>query len=360
MKTLFHHEHGGARAGKERTEGREVLDFSVNISPLFPSIGELSFDDMQPRHYPSIDGRGVRCFYADKFELNPASVLPLNGAIEGIYLVPRALCIRRLLLLSPSFYDYERAGRVAGAEISYIHLERENRFRLPGIEELAAALAEADAFFAANPNNPTGTKLPPEIVMALASRFPEKWFIVDEAFIQFTAAFPDNSLMGKVHALKNVIVIHSLTKFYALPGLRLGAVVAHPEIIRHLLDYKEPWTVNTVAESVALRLLQCNGFDRELRELIFRERTRVAAALSEIEGLHLYGGRANFFLAQWQRGVSLDELLEYLRSVGIHVRDCRNFAGLEVNYFRFAIMLPEENNRLLAAIRGAAGLNREK
>jgi threonine-phosphate decarboxylase len=159
--------------------------------------------------------------------------------------------------------------------------------------------------------------------------------------------------MGKVMALKNVIVVHSLTKFYALPGLRLGALVAHPEVIKRLLDYKEPWTVNAIAESVAVRLLQCGAYEESLRAMIFSERARISASLSMIEGLRLAGGAANFFLAQWQRGCSLDELLVYLADQGIHVRDCRNFSGLEVNYFRFAVRTPEDNSRFLDAMHAA-------
>jgi threonine-phosphate decarboxylase len=91
-----------------------------------------------------------------------------------------------------------------------------------------------------------------------------------------------------------------------------------------------------------------------VRELIFSERSRLAAALSNVDGLSVVGGAANFFLAQWQRGLSLDELLAALSTQGILVRDCRNFAGLEVNYFRFAVRLPEENSRLIEAIKAAA------
>ena len=353
MTSLYYHKHGGTGKKNLTEDGREVLDFSVNVSPIFPPIGTFSLDDFALQSYPSIDGRGIKDYYHEKFSLGSSMVLSLNGAIEGIYLIPRALAIQRLMVLSPTFYEYERAARIAGAEIVSVPLEAETGFQLPGIEVLANSMSHADAFFAANPNNPTGTEVPPEIIMALASRFPDKLFIVDEAFIQFTPAFPDNSLMGKVMALKNVIVVHSLTKFYALPGLRLGALIAHPDVIKRLLDFKEPWTVNTIAESVAVRLLQCGAYEESLRAMIFSERARISESLSMIEGLSLAGGAANFFLAHWQRGCSLDELLVYLENQGMYVRDCRNFSGLEVNYFRFAVRTPLENNRFLDAMHAA-------
>jgi len=355
MTSLYYHKHGGAGKQSVIEEGREVLDFSVSVSPVFPPIGTFSLEDFALQSYPSIDGRGIKDYYQQKFSLTGSMVLSLNGAIEGIYLIPRALALKRLMVLSPSFYEYERAARIAGAEIVSVPLEAEKGFKLPGIDVLANAMGQADAFFAANPNNPTGTEVPPQIIMALASRFPDKWFIVDEAFIQFTPAFPDNSLMGQVMALKNVIVLHSLTKFYALPGLRLGAVIAHPEVIKRFLDYKEPWTVNAVAESVAARLLECGTYEESLRTMIFSERERMEASITMLDGIKLVGGAANFFLAQWNRGISLDELLVYLKKQGIHVRDCRNFSGLEVNYFRFAVRTPIENTRFLDALKLADG-----
>ncbi len=353
MTTLYHHQHGGAPLNNATQDSTVALDFSVNISPISPPIGTLSLDTFSLQAYPSIDGRGIKDFYTGKFGFNGDTVLPLNGAIEGIYLLPRALGLRRILLLSPSFYEYERAGRIAGAEIAFLPLSAENGFKLPSIELIAEALLHADAFMIANPNNPTGTEVPPEIIMALASRFPDKWFILDEAFIQFTPAFPGNSLMGKVMALKNVVVVHSLTKFYALPGLRLGAIIAHPDVIRRLLNYKEPWTVNAIAESVAPLLLECGAYEEELRDMIFSERERIVESFSTIEGMKLVGGAANFFLAQWNGDGSLDVLLSWLVGQQIHVRDCRNFTGLEDNYFRFAIRQLFENDRLLDALRSA-------
>jgi len=349
MNSLFYHQHGGAGFNS----GTEALDFSVNISPISPPIGTLTLNDFALQAYPSIDGKGIKDFYKARFGLDNAMVLPLNGAIEGIYLLPRALGLHHILALSPSFYEYERAARIAGAEVTFLPLTTDNGFQLPGIEQLAEAMLQADAFFVANPNNPTGTEVPPEVIMALASRFPDKWFILDEAFIQFTPAFPDNSLMQQVMALKNVVVVHSLTKFYALPGLRLGAVIAHPDVIGRLLYYKEPWTVNAIAESVATLLLNCRAYEDELRDMILAERERITALYSGIEGIRLAGGAANFFLAQWNGGCSLDALLSWLAEHQLHVRDCRNFPGLEENYFRFAIRRPVENDRLLDALRSA-------
>ncbi|MBM3162511.1 MAG: threonine-phosphate decarboxylase [Chlorobi bacterium] len=349
MNSLYHHRHGGqVEPGDDR---RQFLDFSVNISPLFPFDAPPAIDQAAMQAYPSIDGRGVREFYTRRFALDDASVLAMNGAIEGIYLLPRALGIRRILLLSPSFYEYGRAARMAGAETGALQLSPEEGFALPPIGKLADELDGFDAFFLANPNNPTGTRFPPEITMALASRFPDKWFFVDEAFVQFLPDFPAVSLMQAVQAFPNIVVVHSLTKFYALPGLRLGALVAHPDTIRKLYDFKEPWTLNAVAEGVARELAVCEGYEMALMDLMTSERYRIVSALSEMPELHVAGGAANFFLIEWRGGCSIDLMFAHLLQQGIRVRDCRNFAGLEEKYFRFAIRTRGENDVLLDAFR---------
>lgn len=358
MNSLYYHEHGGDTERRFGAKPAGVLDFSVNISPLFPLQEPLAIDRADLQAYPSIDGKGVCGFYSRTFGLDAASVIALNGAVEGIYLLPRALGIRRMLLLAPSFYEYERAARIAGVEIRFVELAAEDGFALPAIGELAARLQHCDAFFVANPNNPTGTLFSPEVTMALASRFPDKWFLVDEAFIQFQPDFPEVSLMHRVSAFRNIVVVHSLTKFYALPGLRLGALIAHPDTSRRFYDFKEPWTVNAVAERVAGELARCSAYEAALRSMINCERERLAEALSEIDGVRITGGAANFFLVQWRRSSPLDELIAHFLSQGIKVRDCRNFRGLEADYFRFAIRTPQENDRFLEALRAVPAMQR--
>jgi len=347
LSNLYNHTHGG-----DSGDSGEVIDFSVNISPLFPPLGPLVMEERELISYPSIDGGGIRDFYEKRFSLEPGSVLGTNGAAEGIYLLPRALGLRRVLVPAPSFFEYERACRIAGAEVSMVELQEENNFAMPEFQALVDMVENVDAFFAANPNNPTGTKLAPAVVLALASRFPDKWFIVDEAFIQFTADFPSNSLMREVLAFRNVVVVHSLTKFYALPGLRLGALIAHPDVIGRLLEYKEPWTVNAVAERFAGRLFGCLEWEESVRHMAALERERIWREGASIKRMSLFGGVANFFLARWDG--SLDRLLARLREQGMPVRDCRNFRGLEGEWFRFAVRRPEENSRLIAALREAS------
>lgn len=357
--TLLAHRHGASPDGTPVPEG--VLDFSVNLAPVAPPFGSLSLPASVSSAYPSIDGGGVRAFYASRFGIDPDCVLALNGASEGIYLVPRAFRLKRVLVLQPSFFDYSRACRLADAEVVPLRLAAANGFAFPGSEVLSEALAGCDGFFCASPNNPTGTMIPGERLLDLAAGFPKTRFIVDESFIQFTEGFPGNALLHAVSNFRNVVVIHSLTKFYAVAGLRMGAIIAHPDAIRALYGHKEPWTVSAAAE-LAAGLLQesAASYEHRVGSLVAQGRRMVLEELSRNPAFELHGGSANFFLAGIRDCGMLGELLAFLRQRNILVRDCRNFDGLAPKYFRFCIRTPEENRHLLSALAAFADIRQEE
>jgi len=217
------------------------------------------------------------------------------------------------------------------------------------MEQWESRLAWADAVCLANPNNPTSTVTPRADLLELARRHPDILFLVDEAFVQFLE-HPDHvSLLDKSYLCPNLLVFHSLTKFYCLPGLRLGALVGHPDTLAKIRPFKEPWTVNAAAERVAGLLADCRSYERRTRELIAIERRKIAAALAGVPSIRLFPAAADFFLARWTAG-DLDDLLRPLLEEGFHVRDCRNFPGLEQNFFRFAVRAPAENQRFLRTL----------
>jgi threonine-phosphate decarboxylase len=205
-----------------------------------------------------------------------------------------------------------------------------------------------------NPNNPTGTVFPRQTLLDLATHFPSKWLLVDEAFVQFVDQPDSISLVKEEPQPANILIFHSLTKFYALPGLRLGAVVGHPDTISRLRPLKEPWSVNRVAEKVALKLIGCADYDKNLTQLIRRERPRVFDRIREISGFQAFKPAANFLLARWTQTKDLDDFLSFMLRSGIHFRDCRNFPGLEDNFFRMAIRQGEENDRVLSLMRSCS------
>lgn len=354
------HLHGGdperdlARFG---VEPRPVVDFSVNLSPLGPPEAVRRLWPGLWRHaepYPSLEGEGVRSYFRQRFGLPAQRVLPGNGATELIYLVPRALGLGRVAVLAPGYDDYRRASRLAGSEVVQL--------ASPGLGPptaglLEQALAGADALFVGHPNNPTGALADPELLRQAAAAHPGKWLLVDESFIQLCDGFPAASLAFAGEPPENVLVFHSLTKLYALAGLRLGALIAAPGVVDRLRRLKEPWTVNGVADRVARELAGCRDYEERLRRLIGRERPWLASRLAELPGVRVWPSAANFLLARWSAG-PLDELLRGLLADGFCVRDCRNFDGLEDGWFRVAVRGRDDNASLvasLARVTGSAG-----
>ena len=358
--TSNEHVHGGDPGRELKRLGlksRKVLDFSVNISPLgIPSeikaIWNKLFDEID--RYPSVDGKGVVHYYQERFGLDPSRVLAGNGSTEFIYLAPRALELRKVAVITPSFHDYTRSCLAAGADLTYVELRAEKGFAPPDFDILEKALANSDALFIGNPNNPTSTVFPRQILLDLAAHFSSKWILVDEAFVQFLHQPEAVSLVNYEPPPGNVLIFHSLTKFFALPGLRLGAVIGHPDTVSRLRSLKEPWSVNRVAEKVALELTSCMAYEQAVSAMIRQEGPRVFDLLRNISGFHPFEPSANFLLARWTLTPELDDLLRFLLGSGIYVRDCRNFPGLEDNFFRMAIRRPEENDQLLSLMQSCS------
>jgi threonine-phosphate decarboxylase len=348
------HRHGGEPLADFRRLGirpRPVIDFSVNVNPLGPPpairrawgawVADLG-------RYPSPAGEGVKRFYQERFGLTSDCVLPGNGSLELLYLVPRALGLQSAAVAAPSFYDYGRAIRVnRGRVLEFPSLDETDA---DWEERVVRLLPQVQALFIGNPNNPTGRLIHSDRLLGLAARFPDKWFLVDEAFIQFVERPADHSLLQRERLRRNILVFHSLTKFYALAGLRLGAVVGHPETLARLRAGREPWSVSLPAERAAALLPACLDYEEQTRRLIRRERGTTAAFLRSLPGLEALAPTANFVLARWRAAADLDDLLRFLLERGLYVRDARNFSGLSGNWFRFALLGSEENRQLRQAL----------
>jgi threonine-phosphate decarboxylase len=340
---------------------RDVIDFSVNASPLGPPphLAEVLRDaEHLVRQYPSIDGSGIVTYYTERFGLKKQSILAGNGSTEFIYLIPRALGPSRVVIPTPTLPDYTRACRVAGSNVTWLRLSADDAFAAPPSDRMHHALRDADALFIANPTNPTGTTYAAASILRLAETYPDKWFIVDEAYGRLTCAPDETSLLRPECIASNVLVISSLTELFALPGLRMGCVVGHPDTVAWLRTYTEPWTVNTIADRVAARLAECTEYERQATETITAERSRVHDALGRIPGITPFEPTANFVLARWEATPDLDDLLRALLGDGCYVRDCRDFPGLEGGYFRIAVRTPEQNDWLVSSIERASAATR--
>ncbi len=300
-----------------------VLDFSANVNPLGPPEGVRSLLIQRTDsilRYPTPDA-GEFCEAAASHHRIPRGcVLAGNGASDLIYLVTRLFVGLRARVVVPAFTEYEDACEAAG-----IPVNQENY----------------DVTFAGNPTSPEGRLIPREEILRLDGKL-----VIDEAFMDFTAG--SESLVDRAAEDPRVIVIRSLTKFYAIPGLRLGYLIAAPDTISRLRRLQPPWNVNALAIQAGVAALADREYGERTRRTVRRLRESLTRGLSDA-GLNPLPSETNFVLCKVPDAGSL---CRELLSRGIAARNCDSFTAIEPNrYVRFAVRTGEENDRLLAACR---------
>lgn len=340
-------DHGG-----NGTEG--LLDFSVSINPLGPPVWvEEVLAGALPllTRYPSPDAASARRAVAADLNLDPAEVLVGNGATELIGLVVRGLRPGRVWVLAPCYSEYRGVAEAADIPVTEVPSRMvKDRFD-PVWDDLRPD--PGDMVFIGYPNNPTGQFPNREALENKRRTHPDVWWVFDESFLAFVG--PVEALSPALPLRPGLITIGSLTKFYAVPGLRLGYLVAARVVVQRLLGVKDPWSVNGLAEHLAGPLLADRDYAERTRHFTVAERERVGAFLRGLPGLRLFVGEANFLLGELPPGRTVKSWNAYLRSRGMVVRDASTFAGLSDRHFRFGLRTAPANDRLLAALAGFIG-----
>lgn len=351
-------EHGG-NVYQQAPDGKSWLDFSANINPLglpasVKQAMQASLDDVI--HYPDPQAKELKQAIAEHYQLPEQNLILGNGAAELFYLFMQMLRPKHVLLPVPSFSEYERAARAAGCRISYFPLKAEETFYLDWQKLSKAVTPSVDCVILGNPNNPTGQLLPWQELSNFFTMLKlwqkNVWVLVDESFLDF---LPDDSAYTwryMTETFPYLFVIQSLTKFYAIPGLRLGFGVANAALIQRLEQGKDVWNVNLLAQKAGVAALSDAPYQEKSRELVQRERAWLYAALRKIEGIYAYPPSVNFILLNIEgTGKSSAELTKEMRERGILVRDCGNYPGLDGrNFIRVAVRTREENLQLIQAL----------
>ncbi len=355
-------DHGGGVARAARELGMapaEILDFSASINPLgIPSgvLGAARRALAEAVHYPEIDALALTRGLADFHGLAVANLLAGSGSTELIYQIPRVLRPRRALLVTPAFSEYERSLAQAGCEIDAFALRPEENFRLDPARLLAALRADTEMVVLANPGNPTGIGIDPGVIEQLARGIREQaLLVVDEAFVDFC---PHRSVMTRVPAHGNLFVLRSLTKFYAIPGLRVGYLAGPARGIARLAEARQPWSLSTPALAAGLACTGEEGYRKQTLEEIPVLRRELAEGLGGL-GMTVYPGEANYLLARLERpGCEVRRAAEALKKRGILIRNCGSFPPLDGRYLRFAVRSAADNHRLLLELQRALNPDR--
>lgn len=329
----------------------EKIDFSANINPLgppaqlkrnWPQLFEMIAD------YPDPKGKCLRRRIAVKEDLNEEQILIGNGGAELISLVGRMLRGKRALIIQPAFSEYEAACRTNGCRADSFLLEA-GRWDL-NLEKLCSLIIQYDAVFLCNPCNPTGIYYSKSEIQTLAETCKEHGclLIIDEAFYDFVAEY--ESITDWVKDYEHIIIIRSMTKMFAIPGLRLGYVMASEAIIRKLACMQPHWSMNALALKAGEWCLDSDKYIEETRELIARERNRLFAFFAEKHFLSS-PSRVNFYLLKDPLLDNQLPLFEFFLQQGIIPRHTMNFIGLEGEWLRFAVKGPQHNYILMEALK---------
>lgn len=328
----------------------EKIDFSANINPLGPpkilqeKWGEL-FSVLSD--YPDPKGNKLKKKLAEKENLTEDQLLIGNGGAELISLIGRLLAGKRVLIVQPAFSEYEEVCRINGCTIDY-YLLHPNGWEL-NLEELVKKLPDIDALFLCNPCNPTGVYYPKSVLTNLLKECQQQGclFIMDEAFYDFLSEY--DSMATYINEYRNLLIIRSMTKMFAIPGLRLGYVMADSLLIKGLASFQPHWSTNALALQAGEWFVESDSFVQETRELIDQERERLFAFYKE-RGFLVSPSKVCFYLL---KDPSLEKqlpLFQFLLSKGIIPRHTMNFPGLEGKWLRFAIKGHQENDILMGAM----------
>lgn len=276
------------------------LDYSANINPLGPPsqvMDALNDAFRSIVNYPDPGHRQLKQLLADKLAVTTDKLIIGNGAAECMALALLGLEIRKVGVVAPCFSEYTQLAEDFGAEVTAIIGREENGFRAE-IADLLPLLAEVDLLFLGHPNNPTGLTYSLDQLRTIARGAEQSstYLVLDEAFIDFIAPDQRATLLPELDNYPHVILIHSMTKFYAIPGLRLGYAIAEPRLIERMARKQVTWSVNGLALLAGQACLQPEiaAYEAQTRELIAREREFLRERLVQRLGWQVWPGEANF------------------------------------------------------------------
>lgn len=340
------HQHGG-----DIYSTSYRLDYSANINPLgMPEsvIRAAQESILQAANYPDIRCRELKKGLAQKEGVKEQQIICGNGAAELIFSLAAAVKPKKALLVSPGFAEYEQALKTCDCEIAYYELTGENGFRL-GEDYLGYLQEGLDIVFLCNPNNPTGVAVEREILVKVIKRCQSLGIrmVLDSCFIDFLDCPQEADMVSLLQEFPCLFILKAFTKIYAMAGLRLGyGLCADEMLLEAVQETMQPWSVSIPAQAAGKAALKETEYVIRTRKLIGEERRWLMKQLKQL-GFKVYDASANFIFFKGE-----EELAKKCRKRGILIRDCSNYRGLELGYYRIAVRTHKENEELIKVLGG--------
>ena len=351
MKDLGHGANVDNMAKQFGKNENDIIDFSSNVNPhIISDLGKYVLEGLEKsRSYPDINYTNLRNNISDYIKVDSELIIPGNGATEIIYLLMKSIK-RRLAILNPTFSEYGRGAKLNNLEIIDFHLKEENNFSID-LDEIQKNMDKFDSLFVCNPNNPNGkVKDLNELLDLMIEN--DKLLIVDETFMEFVGEEEKYSLINKIEQTPNLFILKAVTKFFGMPGLRLGyGVTSNKHIIKNIYEYKEPWTINSFAENLSNYLFKDKEYINGSKDYYINERKFMLEELRKISRLKVYDTDTNFVLIKLDDDEANSLKLELFEKYNILIRDASNFIGLDKSYIRVAIKSHNDNKVLIESLR---------
>ena len=366
---------------------KEILDYSSNINPygIPESLKKRITENLEIlERYPDPDYIELRQKLAHLNKVDVPNIILGNGATEIIFLFMKVINPKKILIAAPTFGEYERAVKATERvedssilgdsnkkkddeksfgkqkiEIEYFELKESDDFKL-NIGNLKNELAKKyDLLIICNPNNPTGKFLKldkTEEILKECNKYNTKLFI-DEAFIDFLKDGMKESIINTKENKQNLFVTRAFTKFFAMPGLRLGyGIYFDKKLEKRISEKKEPWSVNNIAEMAGLTVLDDTEYIEKTLKWIKEEKIYMYEKLNKISGIKVYETEVNFITGKIEdnfilKGLNVKILREKMLEQGILIRDASNFNFLDERFFRLAIKDRENNDRVIETLK---------
>ncbi|MTK54290.1 aminotransferase class I/II-fold pyridoxal phosphate-dependent enzyme [Paludibacter sp.] len=326
-------------------------DFSSNVAARRVPDALLAFLATQLETiatYPEPDSETLRNALGSRLHVDANQVFVANGSVEAFYTIAAAFRQSRSLVLIPSFAEYEDACRMHDHTIFYKSNE----------QLCEAGIVCPQLVWLGNPNNPDGRLYAAKEIEEQLLQNPDTVFVVDEAYGELCSGF--ESVIDLVNRFDNLIVVHSMTKQYVLPGLRLGYMVTSRSLAARLRSFSVPWAVNALAQKVGVYLINNEELYFRNKENTLRRSIELQKRFSALPGITVIPSPCNFFLLRTD-GLEASVVKEkLLNDFGLLVRDASNFRGLDNHSIRISVQTEEENEKLFIAMEKMIGIRNQK
>lgn len=315
-----------------------VSNFSSNIYAKqdMTALQEYLCSQLLKIHsYPEADAFSLNVMLAEQHKISSENIALTNGATEAIYLLAQAWQGSQTAIVIPTFSEYEDACTINKHQLRYYR----------NIDEIEY---DIQMLWVCNPNNPDGKIYDIKHLQSIVERHPDVLFVFDQSYASFTEAEVWD--VKEASRYPNVILLHSMTKQYVIPGLRLGYITAHESLIKKVNAFQMPWSVNVLAVEAGKFLLKNTPEEIDIKSYL-KEAKNLQKTLNAIEGLQVLSSPMHYFLCRLENKRASDLKQWLIEQHGILIRDASNFRGLDAHYFRIATQSTEENKKLIKAIK---------